>query len=371
MTKFLLVLPLLGACHVHHSGGVSPAVVSAEKAALGAPTESDVWASLGEAYLSEAQFEKAFSAFSEARRLDSESARAAAGLEKLANAQWISEIERKALDNPADDEIWGDIGDHFAERGQSEKALTYYLHAMSLDPTDSEWHQKLAESGSSEQVVAFYESNAVHNQDNDEWLGDYGDLLARMDRREDACSQYRNALALDPGDSEWVQRVGECDSGAPLGSSAGDGFEGHGMMEHEGGLDMENAHWSPEARVQQFEQLIAQEPENDEFWGGLAQAHIELGSLEQGGEALERALSLDPTDSTWPTIYCALTGTSLVDVLTAQLDQHAENDELHGDLGDAYVTAGNPEKAKESYLRAAELDPDDEEWRSKLRVLGE
>ena len=93
--------------------------------------------------------------------------------------------------------------------------------------------------------------------------------------------------------------------------------------------------------------------------------------MEQGGEALERALSLDPTDSTWPTFYCALTGTSLVDVLTAQLDQHAENDELHGDLGDAYVTAGNPEKAKESYLRAAELDPDDEEWRSKLRVLGE
>lgn len=87
--------------------------------------------------------------------------------------------------------------------------------------------------------------------------------------------------------------------------------------------------------------------------------------------ALERALALDPTDPVWPTMYCALTGTVLVDVLMTQLEQHSTNDELLGDLGDAYVNAGNLEKAEEYYRRASELDPDDQEWSSKLKYLGE
>ena len=372
MRSFAILLPLLGGCHVHHANGVSPQLVSAEKAALGSPSEAAVWASLGTAYVSEGHYDKAFSAFSEALRLEPENSLATSGMEQLNQTQWVSEIERKALENPSDDEIWGDIGDHFAEKGQSSKALTYYLRAMSLDPSDSEWHQKLTEHGSSEEVVAFYESNAVHNQDNDEWLGDFGDLLAGMDRREDACSQYRNALALDPSDSEWVQRVGECDSGAPLQPSGGlqhsDMVEGAEMMGHG---DYPEMHESPEAQLQSFEQLVAQEPENDEYWGGIAQAHVALGNLEQGVEALERALALDPSDSVWPTMYCALTGSVLVDVLTAQLEQHANNDELHGDIGDAYVNSGDPEKAKEHYLRASELDPEDGEWKTKLRYLGE
>ena len=367
MQKFLVALPLLGGCHVHHSNGVSPELVSAEKAALASPTESDAWASLGSAYFIDNQYEKASSAFAEALRLDPDNAMAAKGMEQLSESEWVSEIERKALENPADDEIWGDIGDHFAEKGQTAKALTYYLHAMTLDPTDSEWHQKLAASGSTEEVVAFYESNAVRNQDNDEWLGDYGDLLGRLDRREDACAQYRNALALDPSDSEWIQRVGECDSGAPLGSS--EGMEGMEGMEH--GDPMEESFGSPEEQLQQYEQLVAQEPDNDEYWGKVAKSHVALGNLEQGVEALERALALDPIDSEWPTMYCALTGSSLVEVLEAQLEQHPNNDELLGDLGDAYLTSGDPERAREHYLLAAEVDPDDQEWATKLRYLGE
>ena len=70
-------------------------------------------------------------------------------------------------------------------------------------------------------------------------------------------------------------------------------------------------------------------------------------------------------------MYCALTGSSLVEVLEAQLEQHPNNDELLGDLGDAYLTSGDPERAREHYLLAAEVDPDDQEWATKLRYLGE
>lgn len=371
MRYSILILPALSACHAHHSGAISPTIVSAEKAALTAPSESGVWADLGEAYLSTNQFDAAHAAFSEALRLDEDDAVAAGGLLKLEQSNWVSDIERRALENPADDEIWGDIGDYFAEKGLGDKALTYYLHAMTLDPADSEWQQKVSESGSIERVIEIFESNAVHNQDNDEWLGDYGDLLARMERREDACAQYQNALALDPSDSEWVQRVGECDSGAPLGV----GVEGeHGMEgyhDEEMGMDVMSHGDSPENQIAHYEALIAQDPANDEYLGGMAQIMAQQGNLEQAVEYLSRALELDPVDSAWPGMFCALTGRSRVDVLTGLLDAHDGNDELHGDLGDAFVDIGQTDDAIVHYRRAMELDPEDQEWATKLALLGE
>ena len=201
MRSFVLFLPFLAACHAHHGKSFVPEVARAEKAALTNPSEAGSWVALGSVYMDARRFDQAKAAFDEALRIDEDNSEAKAGIERLQQTDWISEIERTALAQPSNDEVWGDIGDHFAERGSLRGALGYRLHAMSLDQADSEWQQKVAESGSQEEVLAIFESNAVHNQDNDEWLGDYGDLLARLDRREDACSQYSNALALDPSDS--------------------------------------------------------------------------------------------------------------------------------------------------------------------------
>jgi Flp pilus assembly protein TadD len=60
-----------------------------------------------------------------------------------------------------------------------------------------------------------------------------------------------------------------------------------------------------------------------------------------------------------------------VDLLTEALETHSQNDELHGDLGDAYVDLGQTQEALEAYRRAAELDPDDAEWKNKLSLLGD
>ena len=97
----------------------------------------------------------------------------------------------------------------------------------------------------------------------------------------------------------------------------------------------------------------------------------EEGEMERATELLLRAFNLDPVDTVWPRTISSLTGRSRVDLLTEALQTHSENDELHGDLGDAYVDLGQTQQALEAYRRATELDPDDAEWKSKLRLLGD
>ena len=45
----------------------------------------------------------------------------------------------------------------------------------------------------------------------------------------------------------------------------------------------------------------------------------------------------------------------------------SENDELWGDMGDAYWRAGRRDDAHQAWLHARMLDPDDGEWSSKLQ----
>jgi tetratricopeptide (TPR) repeat protein len=63
-------------------------------------------------------------------------------------------------------------------------------------------------------MLAMYEAQQGQHQEDDEWLGYYGDLLMSVGREEEACDLYATALALDPDDYEWVGNVAECNGEA-------------------------------------------------------------------------------------------------------------------------------------------------------------
>ena len=65
----------------------------------------------------------------------------------------------------------------------------------------------------------------------------------------------------------------------------------------------------------------------------------------------------------------SITGKTLVTVLEEVSAQRPDNDELWGDLGDAYLESGRLNDAIRAFQRAEELDPDDYEWQGKLDVL--
>ena len=364
---FLLSLFPLNACvTVHHSAELLPEVISAERATLKNPSSSEQWASLGVAYLDAGDQDHAYAALQEAIRLDSDNATAVDALARLSSSDWVSAIERSALAAPGDDEVWGDVGDHFAELGQTERALPFYLRALHLDPSDTEWQNKITEAGGSEEVLRIFEGQAVSHQDNDEWLGDYGDVLRSMDRIEDACEQYRNALALDPTDSEWRDNVAQCEGGVMTRVPEGHEGESSHLLST---IESDNEQ-DPAVEIASLERLLESEPDNDEYLGRLGMLLASQGSLERGTELLKRAMQIDPTDMSWPRLFSALTGQPRLDLLQEMVLLHPENDELHGDLGDMFVDLGRQDEAATAYKEATRLDPEDQEWKDKLKILG-
>ena len=365
----LSVLPLsLMACLPHPVvSGLSPKVLHAERATLEAPDRAESWTQLGATYLDSGDHDSAYSALQEALRLNAEDPEAQKVMDRLIATGWVSSIERKALAAPGDDEAWGDVGDHFAEVGQVDRALAFYTRALSLDPSDSEWHKKVIEMGGSDSVLEIFESQAVGQQDNDEWLGDYGDLLRQLNRIDDACSQYRNALALDPSDSEWIDSVALCDSGqmSPLIESEHGGLHEPGMRHDEAGEELD-----PMEQIASLESLVVQNPENDEYLGRLGLLLAIQGELERARDLVEQAMRLDPADAEWPRIFGAITGQTRLEIIRGLIALHPTMDELQGDLGDILIDLGRPEEAIEAYKEASRLDPADNEWASKLKLLG-
>ena len=73
---------------------------------------------------------------------------------------------------------------------------------------------------------------------------------------------------------------------------------------------------------------------------------------------------------------CALAGESLstgrtaTDVYGSLADRIPGNDELWGDLGDAWLYVGDTARAREAYQKAATIDPGDGEWQRQLAILG-
>ena len=214
----------------------SAVVIEAQRAALSAPGDVDSWCDLGQAYAFSGQYEEAHSVFSGVISRGVDVACAEDGIETLVELGWFVEIERRVLENPEDDELWGDLGDHYGEIGDIDAALSAYRHAMTLDPQDGEWHNKISTitgesledliAAGSAAILATYEAELASHQEDDEWLGDYGDMLMSIGREEEACDLYATALALDPQDYEWIGNVAECNGeSAPI---PGGGENGEG-----------------------------------------------------------------------------------------------------------------------------------------------
>ena len=81
-------------------------------------------------------------------------------------------------------------------------------------------------------------------------------------------------------------------------------------------------------------------------------------------------MKLDPADAEWPRIFGAITGQTRLEIIRGLIALHPTMDELQGDLGDILVDLGRPEEAVEAYKEASRLDPTDNEWASKLKLLG-
>jgi len=308
----------------------SARIQSAQQQVIMDATDADAWVALGDAYARGRQQQKAREAYNRALALDSNNARAQSAMAELRTGR-PPKIVREALRNPEDDEMWGDVGDYYASIGNNQEALRTYLYALSLDPADSEWQSSAAGLGGGEEVLTVMMANL--NQNDDEQLGNVGDVLMQLNRSSEGCEYYQRALQIDPSDNEWIRKVGSC-----------------------GGSIPDSVGYSSDAV-----RLAQQNPQDDELQGDAGDYYASIGNNEEAVRLYLYALSLDPTDAEWQNSATGLgAGEEVLGVMMRHLNPN--DDEQLGNVGDVLMQLNRNAEACEYFRRALIIDTDDSEW---------
>jgi len=347
----LFFLPALEACR-HNIGSPDHTprrVADAGKGVLENPNDADAWLALGDAYRAARRFDEAYQAYQQASQLKPGDKTIESRLAGLTGHRPLSEAERRVLDNPMDDEAWGDLGDEYRAAGRESEAIDAYRRAAMLDPADGEWQNNLIDAGIDldEMIDAWLTSLP----EDDERIGDLADALVERGRYEDALQLYRRAHEIDPDDSEWIEKIATYGGGGAI-PPAGD-VEG-GVV---GGVVGGTESGIPSG--------------DDEAIGDMADTYASQGNRELALQHYRRALELDPTDSEWQSKYAVYAGSaSLADIMEGRLSSDPRNDEIMGQLGELYAEMGHTERALELLHDALAIDPADAQWQGKVSLLG-
>jgi len=369
-------------------------VQDAEIRVVDDPLDPQAWIALGQAYTAAGRQQDGYRAFDQAARLQP-------GIVDGSNrGRWLTEEERGILLDPTDDELWGDLGDAARARGEEDKALAYYRMAMRLDPDDSEWRNNLVEMGSPDDVLESLEAAAAASPNDDELLGSIAKIYASRGDKQQAAEYFLRALAIDPGDSEWRSELTAMGMGGVVTARMAEAA--HSSTDDELIGDYGDALWETgqqDAACEAYRRARALDPDDDEWRRNVAYrcgelsevisgyvvdhpeamdgeeaveralALLQQGQRQQAREWVEAALRLSPRDNDLQNLAASLQGRTKAGVLEELTSQHPQDDELWGDLGDAYMEASRVADARQAYHRAAQIDPDDSEWQRKTRLV--
>lgn len=352
---------------------------AAQQAVLQHPTDAAAWNRLGRLLDRAGMSADAAAAFQMASDLKGSTE----GIDSSA-------LEGAVLRNPADDEAWGDLGDALLQAGERERAKEAFLVANQIDPSDGEWWRALAGLLSAEEVEALLEQRGSTGESADEMVGNIAKAYREDNRNEEALTWFIRALSMDPTDSEWGTAIRELAGPQTFidmikempGSDQSDELQGDlGDTYWELGLaDQACAAWTRAAELDS----------GDDEWrnkrarcGADAAAVAKLGvsTLEDGLKALYAGrsgtellpafrglLAEEPTRTELRWLVASLEGKSELDVLHELTGVEGVNDEVWGDYGDALYAAGRVPEAVTAWKTAYSLDSSDSEWTRKLWI---
>ncbi len=124
-----------------------------------------------------------------------------------------------------------------------------------------------------------------------------------------------------------------------------------------------------DVRLAGLQDLLADFPDHDELWGDLADTYRDLENPEQAFASYSRAFEADPRDSEWSERLVELDPLQAANLLERSLGAAVDDDELLGNLADAYRGSARESDALETYRRAHEIDPNDKEWLRRITEL--
>lgn len=347
-----MLLSLLLLITPAHAGAVD----TARAMVLAQPDSAAAWVELGDAFRSKWKKKRARDAYQHAAAIEPENMEVRARMAEIGQGR-ASRLERKAMRQLGNDEVWGDLGDEYMAAGRLIEAEAAYRYAASIDPEDGEWQTKIANLLGPEELLAQVESGETTM--GDEELGDMADLLMGQGEVERACELYQRAAQLDPSDNEWTEKLSnQCGVGGfglgveGFGLSSDGIYNGMGLLSSEG-----------------FSSDVVSLDSEADVLAATGRAFALMGEDKRALDFYERALAFEPTDEKLRTAVLVLSEGSLVDLLERLVLREPDEDELWGDLGDAYAAVGRRADAANAWERATELDPEDDEWGYKLGLV--
>ena len=226
-----------------------------------------------------------------------------------------------------DDEAIGARARAYRKAGREAEALETYLRAHANDPDDGDWVRGMIRLDPARAAQVLKERVAGGATD-ERSLGHYADALRAADRKAEAFDQYLAAHRKDPDDHAWQASMAEVDPTRALpildrhvkaypDDASGRGAYGMALASA-GRTDEALAHmdyalaegdaetWydrmaeiSPERALDALRRRAEHDRRDDEIWGTLGEVLLENGRRDEAREAFRRAVTLDPTDSTW------------------------------------------------------------------------
>ena len=167
-------------------------------------TDDEAIGDLGDTYATQGNRELALQHYRRALELDPTDAEWQNKLAIYGGTAALSDfMEGRLAADPRNDELMGQLAKLYAEMGHTQRALELYLDALAIDPADGDWHSKVALLGGLEMASKVLSEKLIADPNNDEIIGRLGDVQAFTGDRDGAVESYKKALALDPADSEW------------------------------------------------------------------------------------------------------------------------------------------------------------------------
>ena len=330
-----------------------------------------------------------------------------------------AKAEHRALSNPNDAEAWEKLGNAYRRQLKLERASDAYREALRIDPERSHLAKRVQSRASKE--TRDMRRAAMANPGDDELWGDLGDALRYDGDLMGARQAYMRAFQIDPNDSEWHRALVDLGSAEAVLEHAGNHLnqgddESLGdyadLLAITGQQEEACSYWRRAAELDPYdEEWIGHAvecgypvPEGagamdtgnyaDPYYTGgdlpsaddigglverinndaglltrLGQAYLQAGDREKARENLWAALLVAPTDEEALQSYLVAAQRTRRQALERLRSTFPDNDEVIGSLADHYLDLGMRSRAADLYALAHSLDEDDPEWKAKKALL--
>ena len=274
----------------------------------------------------------------------------------------ISTLEQMVAECKTDAAAHHDLGNLYYTSGQMDKSLAHFEKCVALAPENPTYLKSLADFLYSERrdvnrALALFEKILSFHPEDIQTLMMTGHLNVSLKQFDDALVYYHRILAVEPSNSEaqqFVDRISGSGSGSASGKGPEEIYQRCQEMLKRGQV---------EPAIADLELLTVDHPDYSLAYNDLGVLYYQLGNKERCIQCYEKAVSIEPNNSTFrknlADFYLAEQGQveTALGLYLAVLTDNPEDIDALMVAGHICSAIGKNKSAKSFYERVLDLEP--------------